>query len=314
MTQTEGAPGPSIWRRMLGRISRRTWTILGTISLGLGAVAGLWSLLHAPVYASTVLLVAESEPAGALSRLSSQFGLALGASNGIMSPQFYADLVTSRVALASVAADSVVLGGKSQPLGALLLGRNAGTKANENDLLRALRKHISVSVDQSTQVISYTVSTANPDLSRQLAHRILKTVDSLTVGLRRQQAANEEAFASASLADSRRLLRQAEDTLQQFMEQNQAYKTSSHLAFVQQRLQRDVDLRQQEYLTLAQSQQQASLDMSRNTPVLLVVDPGEREPHQEPRHVFRNFLLGVIAGLVLVVGALVARAGPLSEF
>jgi hypothetical protein len=65
------------------------------------------------------------------------------------------------------------------------------------------------------------------------------------------------------------------------------------------RLQRQVDLRQQVYVALAQSYEQARIDEVRTTPVVTVVEAPETFVQRAPGNVITVGILALIVGLVL---------------
>lgn len=74
--------------------------------------------------------------------------------------------------------------------------------------------------------------------------------------------------------------------------------------FQQQRLQKELDLRQQVYTTLAQAYEQARIDAVRDTPVITIIEHPEGSA-RSAGGVFRNGFLGVIFGAILALGMVV---------
>jgi uncharacterized protein involved in exopolysaccharide biosynthesis len=109
----------------------------------------------------------------------------------------------------------------------------------------------------------------------------------------------------ARLAEARTELVDAENRLATFLERNRRYQDSPELTFEAARLQRQVDLQQQVYASLAQAYEKARIDEVRNTPVLSVVDSPDVLPGG--RGLVRRALLGALLGAALAFLVVVVR-------
>jgi uncharacterized protein involved in exopolysaccharide biosynthesis len=90
-----------------------------------------------------------------------------------------------------------------------------------------------------------------------------------------------------------------------FYRQNRYFANSPELKAEEGRLQRQVSLRQQLYVSLAQSLEGAKIEEVRNTPVFTLLDrpQGSVEPTDRnlPAKVFVGALTGTLLGLTLVL-------------
>ena len=99
-------------------------------------------------------------------------------------------------------------------------------------------------------------------------------------------------------------LLEVENRLQSFFEMNRDIGTSPLLRFRQDRLQREVDIRQAVVSALAQNFEQARIDEVRDIPVITIVEEPEVPALPDPRMLLLRGVLALVAGAML--GALIA--------
>lgn len=251
---------------------------------------------------------------GQLSGVAEQFGLSLPAAGGSESPQFYADLLTSRRLLLETvqttyevpleAADSV----RRLDLVEYYEVAGEGRPAREASAIQRLSEHLSVSAQPQTGTVNLQVSTTHPSLSRQVADRMLELVNRFNLETRQTQAAAERRFTEERIKEARLDLQAVEDSLQRFLLRNRQFENSPQLRFEHDRLQRRVTLQQDVVTSLARSLEQAKIDEVRNTPVITVLDPPERPPYSDSRRLLLRGLLGIVFGALVGGFWLLGRA------
>jgi tyrosine-protein kinase Etk/Wzc len=276
---TRSSAPPPVSAAWVAAVLLRRRAMVVAAGVALATVVGtVWLLLPRRYTTVATFMPQARRPAGSSAAvgLAAQFGLSLAGGEGAGSPQFYADLVLSRSVMDSVAASRYAQpagAGDSMPLAAVL-----GTLADDAAVQLArtteeLRKLVRVGVNLRTDVVTVRVTTRWPELSAQIAERILGRVAAFNLHVRQSQAGAERQFAEARLAEVRRDLREAEDARREFLQRNLDYRTSPMLALEEERLGREVTTRQQIYLSLAQALEQSKMEEVRDTPVLTVVDP-----------------------------------------
>lgn len=293
---------------------RHRWMIL-RLSLLLALLAGAYTLVRARSWtavASFMPQTATQGPSSGLAALAGQFGIQVGGGEPGASPDFYAELVTSREILGRIAADTFEV---QDTTGLFSRGRVRGTLPDLLDVhmpsterrrdaaVRWLTKHVSTDVGRETGVVHVSVTTPWATLSSQIAGRLLDLVNEFNLRTRQSQAGAERRFAEGRMVEARDSLRSAENALQRFLQENRTYQSSPALAFEEDRLQREVNMRQAVYTSLAQAYEQARIDEVRNTPVITVVVSPETPVRPDPRHLLLNLILGVVLGGMVGVGA-----------
>jgi uncharacterized protein involved in exopolysaccharide biosynthesis len=283
------------------------------IALLLALKAGV-DVIKLPRYYSTE---AEFMPQGArgqsqLSGLARQFGINIGTDAGD-TPQFYMDLITSRLILGEVAkkqyemkTDSGVFSGT---LIQLLGGGKLPSRAQGPYIVEKMKNLVDVQVSPKTGVITLTVRAYTPDMAVAIANNVLAEVNTFNLNRRQQTAAGERVFVENREAEALSELRDAEGNLQSFLTQNRDFTRSPTLALEYSRLTRTVDMKQTLYTSLAAAADQAKIEEVRNLPVITVLAPPEAPLIPESKRGVRKVLFALIVGVVIGGMLAFARAG-----
>ena len=291
--------------------------VVGAPVVVAAAVVAL-TLLSAPTYTSRASFTPQaSEGGGQLARLSgvaSQFGVDVPAGQAGQSPQFYADLLTSpRILRSTVRTEYSVDEDGNTVTGDLVEHFEIEAETRELALekaARTLEEKVSVSADPETGLVELSVATGAPDLSHRIGDRMVELVNQFNLEVRQSQAGAQAEFVGNRLERARRELRAAEDSLERFLERNRSFQNSPTLRFEHQRLQRQVDLKQQVYSSLATRYEEAQINRVRDTPVITVVSPPERPAAPDPRRLPLRGVLGLmLGGMVGVFWAFGAEMG-----
>jgi uncharacterized protein involved in exopolysaccharide biosynthesis len=245
--------------------------------------------------------------AGALASLAGQFGVALPTTEPSSSPEFYAylmrsdgvarDLVESRYTI-NVEGDSVV--GTIIDLYEIDEGTPGKTLFEAMRVLRT--KIITISFDSRTSIVSAEIRSKWPDLSLEIASRLLQLVDSFNLQSRQSLAGLESRFLVGRLDTARAELRAAENAQQEFLLRNRSYERDPVLLFEHNRLQRELATRQDVFSVLTQSYEQARLAAVHNTPTVSLVERPRLALRFDRRHTLPKLLAGMFTGFVLALG------------
>lgn len=279
------------------------WTFIG------GLVAALTVLFKPVLYAASTSFMpqVDTRARGGLADLAGQFGVSLPTATQSLSPDFYSELLTSRVLLLPVVRDTFMvseMGG--QRVSFLDLFKIAGSPAarREERGVAALKTLVTVNVEQATGVVQVSVSTPWRSVSLAMVTELVNGVNQFNERMRQGQATAERKFVEGRLAVAGTDLRQAEDRLEAFLKANRQSESSPELTFQRERLQREVGLRQQIFTSLTQAYEDARIREVRNTPVISIFEPPAAPMQPEPRGRLKRGLLGLmlggLAGTVLV--------------
>ena len=259
----------------------RRWRATLVFPLAAAFVTGLVSLILRPTYTATTTFVPENSmqsrlPSG-LASIATQFGIPLGADAG-RSPRFYAQVVRSRKL-----GEHVLLSRYPEPRqnearndSATLLeilevrGRDSAEIVERG--IKQLNRLISVRVDDQTSMVSISVDAHYPVLASAVANRFTEELNSFNAQYRQSQARERRQFVEQRLADGQRDLRSVEEDLRTFYERNRSWQNSPQLAFEEGRMRRQVEIRQEVYLTLRREYEVARIEEVNDVPIITVVD------------------------------------------
>jgi uncharacterized protein involved in exopolysaccharide biosynthesis len=170
--------------------------------------------------------------------------------------------------------------------------------------LRRLRGMISTELDRPSGVVTFEVETHDPELSALISRRLLDLLNRFNLETRQSQAAAERRFTEVRLSEAKEELLEVENRLQAFLEVNRDLGTSPLLRFRQERLEREVSIRQAVVSALAQNYEQARIDEVRDIPVITVVEEAQAPALPDSRMLLLRGILALIAGALL--GSLLA--------
>jgi uncharacterized protein involved in exopolysaccharide biosynthesis len=298
---------------VLSVIRRHRLPIVWGCAAGIVVAVGITLLLPRD-YSATGSFVPQSTDGAAsrISGLAAQFGLSVGSDqNPGDSPLVYAELLQSREILQPVVStDYEDERNKTHHTLISIYGISADSlPQREYTAVQILRDALQVSVNKETGVVHFTVRAPTPLLAAQVASRILVVLNDYNLRMRQEMAQAERAFVLTRQTEAEGELRASEDALQRFLQNNLQYQGDPQLVFQHDRLQRQVDIRQQVFASLAQSYAQVSLSAVRNTPVIMILEHPMLPVHPDSRKLPLRAMLGGILGAVagLLVGLMRLR-------
>ena len=269
-----GGPGliPGLWAA-----ARRHPALLLGIPFVVGVLVIIAVLVVPRRYQATVSFKYESsggmELPSAVAGIVSQ--LNLGGLQSGESPQFYADLVTSRPILDALLAvhprATCGMPGDESYLDMLDLGGRSRA-----DTLYRARKRLSDRIDTDvnlrTGVIRAAVEAECPALAVELADSVVAALNAFNVETRQSTARAKRVFAGARVAEADSMLRRAEDAQEAFLKRNRQF-SSPELQFQNARLERQVNQWQDIATALRRQYENARLEEVNSTPVITVIEP-----------------------------------------
>jgi uncharacterized protein involved in exopolysaccharide biosynthesis len=276
------------------------------LSIFLGGVVGvLIARSSGPSYRASATFItagAASQPQ-TLAGLAGQFGLAIPGRESNQSPEFYQTLLTTREVLESVAIRSYSVPSDdsmltSRPLLEIVQAEGTSDAERLANGIDWLKNSLVSSVNRQTGVVSLSVQSRWPTLSEALTSTLLEALQTFDLETRRTQAQAERDFLQERLSAAKDQLAVAEQALQSFLQQNRQFFNAPELQFQHDRLQREVNMRQQVYAGLMDAYEQASIRAVRDTPVLTVLEHPIVPPFREARRTILKGLIGMSVGLV----------------
>jgi len=264
------------------------------------------SIIRGPRFAATTRFAPQGTgtDASRLIGLAAQFGVGVPRGGAEGSVDFYAQLVRSGDLLRAVALtrypNSPADSARALTLVDTYGVRGATSEQRVQRTIDLLRDLVTASVDVKANLVTVVVASPRSDLAVAIARRILDLVNEFNLRKRQSQAEAEASFVNARLKEAQGELNSAENDLSHFLETNREIRNSPSLIVEQSRLQRQVDLRQQLFTSLAQALDQARIDQVRNTPVITVVDNPEGSERRTD-HLLLDTCLALIPAFVFAV-------------
>jgi tyrosine-protein kinase Etk/Wzc len=287
------------------------WRLIAGTALAVAALAAVVLFLQRPMFTAKTTFTPEtpttSSSAGGLSALAgvaSQLGFNIS-SSGSVSPDFFVKLAGSAEVLRSTLltefADPRNAGRRRTLLDILeVKGRTPEERLQRGVIL--LRKRIKAGADKPTSIVALEVDMRTPDLAANVANRLVELLNKFNLERRQSQSREQARFTGDRLVEAEQDLRTAERAELAFLQRNRDYTSSPLLSYEAARLGRDVQVKQELFLTLSKAHTEARIAEVRDTPVLTVVDsavaPFRRSRPQRALGVILALILGTIFGVV----------------
>jgi uncharacterized protein involved in exopolysaccharide biosynthesis len=283
-------------------------------------VLALLSTLVIPaVYRSSASFVANSSgsskvqaasASSPISGLLSQFGGSLGGDPS-ESPNFYIDLLYSRELLTRLLESKFPdprtdNPGDSARLVDILRLRSHDPARRLELGVKELTKNVKAGMDPKTNLVWFTTDAEYPQLSSQMANRMIDLVSSFNRETRVSRSKSKRIFLERRLDSANAELRTAEENLRLFYEENRGTIIAPGLKFEEARLKRDEDIRSSLFLNLQAQLEAARIEEINDAALITVIDTAVVPRKAEwPRYgvaSITGFALGIFIG-ILVAGS-----------
>jgi tyrosine-protein kinase Etk/Wzc len=294
------------------------WKLVAATALAFGIIAALFLLFQRRTYtASTTFTPENSSSSGAMSSLVGLAGLAgqLGLTNtgsNSVSPEFFVKLAHSDEVLRSTLLNQFSdpeAGGARRPLLDIMKVKGATPEGRIQSGVRVLRRKVDAASDKSTSIVTLEVELYSPGLAADVAKYMVAQLNRFNLESRQSQSREQRRFSGERLAVAEQELRTAEQAQLAFLQRNRQYLDSPLLAFEYNRLNRQVQLRQEVFQTLTKSYEEARIAEVRDTPVLTVIDSAVAPVRPSgPKRVLGTTVALVFGGAVGVLLAYLAAA------
>jgi uncharacterized protein involved in exopolysaccharide biosynthesis len=260
------------------------------------------------VYTGTTTFTPETSPtsslAGSLAGLAGLAGqLGVTSATSSVSPDFFAKVLHSREILRSVLESEFPdRAGPQRPLLDVLEVSGDSPEQRLQQGTRQLETRTEATIDRRTGIVTLSVEMPSRELAAGVANRMVDLLNRFNLERRQSQSREERRFSGDRLATAERELRAAEKAHLAFLQRNRAYSESPLLTFEDNRLAREVQLKQEVFLTLTKNYEEARISEVRDTPVLTVIDSAVPPVMRtRPRRLVGTVVAGLLAALVGVV-------------
>lgn len=171
--------------------------------------------------------------------------------------------------------------------------------------MNQVRESLNAIASLKTGVITVNATAEYPELAAQIVQQVFAEVNAFNLEGRQLRASAERKFAEQARVDAQKELTAAENRLEAFLQTNRVV-ASPNLLTQHERLQRDVNMRQQLYTSLAQMYEQARLEEVRDTPAITLIEPAvvplEANARGAVKKAIQSLIFSMAVAALLILG------------
>ena len=270
-----------------------------------------------PIYTSEtkLLLINSSSSLSNLSSLAGQFGFSIPTQNDnvdYLSAETLPEILASRTLAKSIlyaVFDSREFDKPTSLLNIITNNKDIDNTDSNKIMTKAI-EHISkdiLELDQikNTPMFSMLVNSPEPQLSADISLVVINELENLQSDFTKHELLYKKEFISERLNDIWNELSQAETKLKNFREQNLQISLSPSNLLQQERLQREIEIQTQIYISLKQQFEQIKIEEAQNKSYFKIVDPPNIPIyHSKPKRkltVIFSGLMGLIIGGIIAI-------------
>ena len=179
----------------------------------------------------------------------------------------------------------------------------------QDDVARAIRDGISLSVDKKTSVISLSVTAQDPKVAAKISQEVIDRLQTYVANYRTEKSRKDLAYYQKLYEESRAEYFASQQRYASYMDRNQGV-VLQRVRTEQERLQNEMNLNYQLYNTCAQQLQAAKAKVQQETPVFTVINPPQVPlKRSKPSKVTILFACVFLAGVLAALWVLWGRDG-----
>lgn len=281
----------------LNVLLRRRWLIIGCSFLATVA-AYVFSKLQAPQYqASATFLVADTT-ASVMGEQSDAFFAALKNPG-----EYYKKVAASSTILDALLAEQFQApeDGKRAPLLQILKVEGKTSAERLSKGREGLAKSIELNNPRDfPNLMTLQVTAGSPDLAADIANKLIVRLKKYDSDLRSSNAKERLKFIEEQIAGVQNQLKTAEDALQQFLRRNSGAPIGQ-LSLEKSRLEREVQLQQEIFLTLKKELEIARIAEKKEASSISIIDQALPPRYKSSPKTLMNMALAGVVGLMMSV-------------
>jgi uncharacterized protein involved in exopolysaccharide biosynthesis len=278
-------------------IEKRRLIIGGTILLALAV--GIVSYVLPRKYKAELLItpVVNSRSSTALGGIAALAGATLNTGYQL-TPARLVELVRSRAVLSGVAMSQI-----SSDRPQRIVDRLRGETYDRNDaeeVAKWLEKLMATSTNKETGTVQVSVMHRDSALARLIAARVVDSASQIFVRTSKAQAQQLRQAQEARVQNAATELRNAEERLRQFNDQNRAAPVFSAAGLERERLNREIRFAEDVYNQAATDREAAFARELEATPTVVVQDPLPKVLPKVRKHVILKTVITAIVSLIVL--------------
>lgn len=297
--------------RVINVLLAHRWLVIG-LPLLFAVLFALMAIFGSQTFNATSILAPENggSKASSAASIAAQFGIAVPTNGSGETPAFYERLLTSQEVMLQLGLTNYQFQTEDGPVDGNLIElleiEGETPNQRQNLMLNRLSEAVQILPNDVSGTLTVKTIAPWPQLALQMNHRLLELADQFNGDRRRSRAGAEAKFLEDRVDEARAELAAAEASLQAFHSRNRNFASSPELVLEQARLQRNLNLKQEIYISLAKSYEQAQIDQVRNTPVLTVLSKAQIIA-PAGRKLKIKVILGLILGFMIAAGIAFTR-------
>lgn len=285
----------------------KRFIIIFTVVVAVGSI--IYSLLAEPQYEASVKLykkAPEGQSPSRLQGLASQFGMG-GALPGGETEFSIEDLVKSRRLNQKILMKEWENKKYDEPKNLIEYWEIEADTEQEKffEALERIRDQISFSRNEETQLITITVLMPEAQMAADVGNHLTTLIEEYIQNEQKTTTKQNLKYIEKRLKTVEQELRNAEEELRRFRESNRMIESSPQLQMELSRLQRQVTIKQEVYLTLQKEREMAEIELVKKQPVINVLDdamkPEQRAKPKRKLIVIVATFAGFFLSLLIVV-------------
>ena len=280
---------------------KRRWMIVLGVFVCVVLVA-IYSFRLPPVYTASAKFLPSKNP-----EMTSRMGTLVGGGNiqsysENVTSEYYTELLRSAPFLERILARTFY---SQEAGGEVDLAAYYGIEAN-NDIERkskavnAIGGSLEISTARTTQVITLSYSTGEPELSAAIVNVFIEELIRYNQDIKGSKAAENREFVEKRLKDAQTLLNDAENSLADFSARNK--KVGPDLQPELDRLKRSVKVQEEVYITLSKQLELAKIEEQEKKPMMEILERATPPLTRSAPKRKRNVILAGFVSLMLFVG------------
>lgn len=272
-------------------------------------IATIYVLLIAkPIYTSEakILLAGSGNNQSSLIGLANQFGFSIPSSisgeNEYLTPETLPEILKSRTLINSILFSEFVTEKNNQPetLLSIIMEPSRIATRDSNRLIDSGQKYITEKVIEvkqikNTTILSLLFNSPDPILSAQIGRKVILELQKLQIDFNLSELIDQKEFIGNRLQEVEIELYKAESKLKVFREHNLQINLSPSLLLEQERLEREINIQTEIYISLKQQLEQIKINETKSiTSVRIINEPSIPVERSKPKKKLIILLSGLI--------------------
>ena len=164
------------------------------------------------------------------------------------------------------------LRGKSEPVEGFASLDPAALTVEQEEIAKAVRKSVQLSVDKKNSVISLTVTAQDPQVAAVISEEVIERLKTYVTNYRTEKSRQDVEYYETLYAEAKDAYFTSQQAYANYVDRNQGV-ILQRVKTEQERLQNEMNLNYQLYNACAQQLQTARAKVQQETPVFTIINP-----------------------------------------